>query len=380
MLGEGRSVGAVLVIAAVALLCAGPVCAEPATPEDTPRRELTAPLDAAIEIERAPGAEACPDSESVFRSIRRLFPERALRQSTTPSESAAQARVVIRPLSPGYEAVMTVLRPRAGERVMHEKDDDCHGLADALALAFVMLVEPSEAKTPSPGSSATAGDALTPSALDGAAGETPPAAPTASAASRAAAPSQPVDTRQGVSSRGHAFHADLGAAAVGGLGLLSEPAFGAAGRLEFFHRSGWGSVLEGMRLWSPPANAQGGSVTLTLWACLLGPYYRARISRRSSLQAGLLVGLGAQRATVSGFAPVPHPGSFPWAVLMPAFDYRLSFGKLASAFAGLGPVIQIRPQSFSVMLDSTGQTAEVAAAPRVGLMAELGLTLGADIF
>ncbi len=380
MLGEGRGVGAVLGIAAVALLSAGPVCAEPATHEDTRRRELTAPLDARIEIERAPGAEACPDAAAVFRAIRRLFPELSLRQNTGAEVSAAQARVAIRPLARGYEAVMTVLQPRAGERVMQEKDDDCHGLADALALAFVMLVEPAEAKTSSPGSAATAGDASPGSALHGAVSNTPPAAATASAASRAAPPSQPVDTRQGVPSRGHSFHADLGAAAVGGLGVLSEPAFGGAGRLEFLNRRGWGGLLEGMRLWSAPANAQGGSVTLTLWACLLGPYYRARITTRSSLQAGLLVGLGAQRATVSGFAPVPHPGRFPWTVLMPAFDYRLSFGKVASAFAGMGPVIQIRPQSFSVVVDSTRQTAEVAAAPRVGLMAELGLTLGADIF
>src|SRR4029078_4591392 len=94
MLGEGRGVGAVLGIAALVLLSAASVRAEPAAPADATQRELAAPLDAAIEIEHAAGSEACPHSPAVFRAMRRLFPERSLRQSTSPSVSAAQARVV----------------------------------------------------------------------------------------------------------------------------------------------------------------------------------------------------------------------------------------------------------------------------------------------
>lgn len=377
MLREGRGLGAVLGIVAFVLSSATAVCAAPATPQNTPARELAAPLDASIEIERAAGSEACPDSEAVFRAIRRLFPERSYRQSESPSESAAQARVVIRPLSPGYEAVMTVLRPRAGERVMREEDQDCRGLADALALAFVMLVDPPDSKNP--GADVTPDDGSAASAASTAVLPPPPAAAAAGAASSATPPAQTGDTSRRAPQRGHAFRADVGGAAVGGLGVLSEPAFGAAGRLEFFHRSGWGGAVEALHLWSGPAHGQGGSVTLTLWACLFGPYYRGRISKRSSLEAGLLVGVGSQSAEVKGFAS-PHPGKFPWTVLMPALGYRLSFGSMASAFAGMGPVIQIRPQSFSVGVDTAGHTAQVAAPPGVGMMAEVGLALGSDIF
>jgi len=112
---------------------------------------------------------------------------------------------------------------------------------------------------------------------------------------------------------------------------------------------------------------------------LFGPYYRGRISKRSSVEAGLLLGIGSQSAEVKGFTS-PKPGNFPWTVLMPALGYRLSLGRTASAFAGMGPVIQIRPQSFSVALDTAGHTAQVAAPPSVGFMAEVGLALGGDIF
>jgi hypothetical protein len=135
-----------------------------------------------------------------------------------------------------------------------------------------------------------------------------------------------------------------------------------------------------MRLWSGPATDQGGSVTLTLWACSFGPYYRARIGRRSSVEGGVLFGAGAQAAEVRGFAPVPHPRTFPWMVLLPTLGYRLSLGKTASAFAGLGPVIQLRPQSFSVGVDGSARTAPVAKAPSVGLLVALGVALGGDIF
>ena len=337
-------------------------------------RAVGAPLDAVIDIERAPGAEACPDSAAVFRAIQRLFPERSLRQSNA-NESAADARVAIRPLASGYEAVMTVVRPRPGERVILEKDEACRGLADALALAFVMLVEPPDAKTAPPTLDAAAEAAGSAAASDAAA--TPaPSEPEPAAAPRAP---PPVPPSASASRRGHAFHGDVGAAVVGGLGVLSEPSLGVAAELTFVHRSGWGVALEGMRLWSAPADGDGGSVTLDLWAFLFGPYYRGRLSRRSSLGAGLLLGFGSQKADVKHFDN-PNPGSFPWMVLMPAIDYRLGIGGVASAFARLAPVIQLRPQSFSVLVDATGKTDQIAAAPTVGVLAELGFAFGGDIF
>jgi hypothetical protein len=339
------------------------------------------PLDAVIEIERAAGSEACPNSESVFRAIERLFPERAFRPSTGATVSAATAHVAIRPLSPGYEAVLTVLRPRRGERVILEKDEDCRGLADALALAFVMLVEP-DAKA-APAASAA------PAPASASAAPPQPIRPRAEARKaagaerlrndeRAAEPARRARESDVVRSpRWRSLHADLEAAAVGGIGLLSEPALGAVGGLELLEGSGLGISLQGIRLWSGPAEAQGGSVTLTLWGLLLGPCFRGRLSKISSVEAGLLLGIGSQFAKVKGFAE-PRPGSFPWMVLAPTLGYRLTLAAAARAFARIGPVIQLRPQSFSVRLEATGENSQIAAAPNVGVMAELGVAFGGD--
>jgi hypothetical protein len=114
------------------------------------------PVEAVIEIEQAPGSEACPDKEAVFRSIKHLFPDREFRQGSDASEDTAHARVTIRPLRPGHEAVLTLLPPHRGERVIQERDQDCRGLADALALAFVMLVAPPNAPTEAAGAGARA--------------------------------------------------------------------------------------------------------------------------------------------------------------------------------------------------------------------------------
>lgn len=320
------------------------------------------PLHARIEIERAAGAEACPDSAEVFRAMARLFPERAFREASVATESVASAHISIRPLPPGYEAVVSVIEPRRGERVILEKAADCRGLADALALAFVMLVEPPTSEA------AARGETDTPTA-------TPPApAPPAAASPRRDTAAAPTPSRE------RSFQADLGASAVAGVGLLSEPSLGAAGGLDVFHTSGWGASLQGMRLSSPPSRAEGGSVTLTLWGVSLGPCYRGRLSPRSSLDGCVRFGAGSQHAEVERFRQ-PKSGSFPWLVVVPALAYRQLLVEPLSGFVRVGPVVQLLPQSFSVRVpEAEGGLVNVAAAPNVGVMAELGLAFGGRIF
>ncbi len=354
--------------------------AEPAAPANVSpaRSDVAAPLDAVIEIERAPGSEVCPDAESVFRAIARLFPERVIRESTNPAQAAASAHVVIRPTSLGYEAIVTVERPRRGERAILEKDENCRGLADALALAFVLLVEPPESKTAT--ESATAG--ATPAAATAA--STPPA-PTSTAASTEVPPKnsapepEPRATPARATTSQRNFRADLGASAAGGFGLLHQPALGFAAGIELAHTSGFEGSVEVLRLWSPAVHAEGGSVTLTLWSALFGPGYRFQLNKSSSLNAWLLLGAGTQHAETRDFLQ-PKSGSFSWLVLMPALGYRLHASELVSGFARVGPAFQLLPQSFSVAkADGTGTT-NVATAPKVGVMVELGIAFGSKIF
>lgn len=327
-----------------------------------------------IELERAPGSEACPDKEAVFRSIQRLFPEREFRQGSAGSESTARARVVIRPRFPGHEAVLTLLPPRQGERVIREEDADCRGLADALALAFVMLVAP-------PDSTARSGSA---------AAESSPSAPPTSqspevvpARMPSAPESAPVPARaREARPATRPFRAGFGASAVGGVGLLSEPALGAGGEVDLFHEWGFGLSLQGLRLWALPSEAQGGSVRLTLWGILLAPCYRHRLGQGALFDACLRFGLGSQHANVQGFEDA-QSGNFPWQVLVPSLDYRHGLpglGERLSAFLRVGFVAQLRPQSFSLRQEGSGENVPIASAPSFGVMTELGLVFGVGPF
>jgi len=334
--------------------------------------DITEPVAAWMEIEQAPGSELCPDKEAVFRSIARLFPERQFQQSSDAPHSTAGARVSIRPLSPGHEAVLTLLPPRQGERVILDPDPDCRGLADALALAFVMLVAPPDSKTEAVNLDRT--PTPPPAANPEAAVTTPPRRTSEPKEGRRSAESvAPTRTER------RTFRAAVAASVVGGLGTLSKPALGGAGELQLFHESGWGLSAQGLRLWSQPANGEGGSVTLTLWGLLVAPCYRQRLSASSSLDGCLGLGVGSQHAEVEGFSS-PQSGAFPWLVLVPRISYQRHVEELLSEFVRVGLVGQLRPQSFSVRFADTGQTAQLASAPKVGVMAEIGLSLGADVF
>ncbi len=329
----------------------------PAAGGDVRARPERGPIDSRIEVERGPGSGACPDAAAVFRSIAKLFPERVFRETADAAGAAASARVVIRALPAGYEAVLSMRAPHAGERVIGEKDQACAGLADALALAFVMLVEPPEGKagTPAPPPS--------------------PETPAPSAAQPNAAP--PPFHATALAPRGaRSFTGNITAAVVGGFGLLSEPAAGAAVGIEVLHQSGWGGALGAVRLWSPPAEARGGSVRLSAWALLAGPCYERHLLGISSLEACVRVGVGSQSAKVEGFLRSSSP-SVLWAIVTPTLGYRLRAADALTGLLRIGPTVQLRPQSFSAREDDgSGRTVPIARAPNVGVMAELGLLLG----
>ncbi|HEX2669416.1 MAG TPA: hypothetical protein VHM25_01025 [Polyangiaceae bacterium] len=337
-------------------------------------------VEAVIEIQRAPGSQACPDKEAVFRSIQRLFPEREFHQGSTGTESTARAHVTIHPRSPGHEAVLTLLPPRHGERVIREEDADCRGLADALALAFVMLVAPPDAATESSGASSNSNSNSNSNPDAKSAPASPPAALEATRAeSRGPSATERVpETRHPT----RPFRAGLGASLVGGLGVLSEPALGAGGELELFHERGFGLSLQGLRLWALPTEAQGGSVTLTLWGLLVAPCYRLRLAGTGRFDACLRIGLGSQHARVAGFEAA-QSGNYPWQVLVPSLGYRHGLpglGERLSGFVRVGLVAQLRPQSFSLRREDTGENVPIAGAPTFGVMTDIGLVFGTGPF
>lgn len=364
---EGLTFSALFGLALLATPVARAESSSPSSPSSP-----SAPVEVVIEIEQAPGSEACPDKEAVFRSIQHLFPERTFRRGSAGSKGTAHARVTIRPLAPGHQAILTLLPPGHGERVIQAEDEACRGLADALALAFMMLVAPVEPVQPV-GAAETSKPAAT--ALD------PSATPEPKPSERQESARAPVRTPESAP-RPPAYRAGFGASFVGGLGLLSEPALGAAGEIELFHRRGWGLSVQGLRLWSQPAEAEGGSVTLTLWGLLLAPCYRLPLGARAGLDACLRFGMGSQHASVRGFL-APESGNFPWLVLVPSVGYRQGLpglGESLSGFVRLGLVGQLNPQSFSVRRADGSGNVEIASAPTLGVMTEIGLMFGSGLF
>ena len=367
---------------AAALLATPRVRANPAQNSKRTPQAAERAMAAVIEIERAPGSEVCPDSESVFRSIARLFPERAFQRSTDVYTSAASARVSIRPLTSGHEARMITLLPRRGERVIVERDQDCHGLADALALAFVMLVQAPDSNSPLAVAGATSAASERATPLDPATrdsgsksplpNEATPSRALVCAPASARAPSSGARIARGA----RRVRTEVDASIVGGYGVLDEPALGAAAGVELYDQSGWGFSLQGVRLWSLPAEVRGGSITFTLWGLLLGPCYRAQLGAASRLDACLRLGVGSQYVAVEQFL-TPQPGNFPWLTLTPTLGYGLGFTESLSGFLRIGPIVQLRSQSFSV-IDGAGAPAPMVAGPSVGVLAELGLNFGEE--
>src|SRR5512138_2634383 len=102
-----------------------------------------------LEIHRDRSSSLCPSEQSVFGAIARLFPAAPIRRSMDESQASASAVVSVRRTTQGgHEALIRVTRPREGERVIVDQDPGCEGLADALAVALVMLIEPERAAAP----------------------------------------------------------------------------------------------------------------------------------------------------------------------------------------------------------------------------------------
>jgi len=352
--------------------------AEPLAPAvDSGARAAREPVDSRIDVERGPGSGACPDAAAVFRSIARLFPERSFRETADAASATASARVVIRAVPAGYEAVLSTSAPHAGERLIAEKDPACAGLADALALAFVMLVEPPAGKAASQSGTSVPASTGPPSSPSASAPAAPTkfVAPAPGAANPDAAPGSTHVDKLGAR-RARSFIANIAASGLGGFGLLSQPAGGIAAGVELVHQSGWGVSLAGVRAWSPPSDAGGGSVRLSLWALLAGPCYERQLRGASSLDACVRLGAGAQHAQVHGFL-LPRSPSVSWLIITPTLGFRLKAAEVLTGFVRVGPLVQLRPQSFSALAgDGSGRTVQVAGAPNVGVMAELGLLAG----
>ncbi|HMA94621.1 MAG TPA: hypothetical protein VKP30_18145, partial [Polyangiaceae bacterium] len=318
-----------------------------------------------LEIHRDPGSSRCPDQESVFRSIARLFPRARIRASVNWAQSSASATVYVRPtLEGGHEALIRVSRPREGERVIIDRDAGCEGLGDALAVALVMLIEPERAAPsqespppPATGNLASAQRDASQSVPGNGASQSVPGN-TVSARTEAFAATPQTQNKPGENSskmvrpmrsganlnlstgnpNDRAMRPLMGSAlsafAIGGLGLVSEPSAGIGAGLAVSWGSGFGFVLEGAKLWSLPEERAPGRIEIDLYAALGGACYRQPMSAWATLGGCLVLGGGAQTAAAYGYA-INSSKTRPWLVLGPRLELGLRWTEWLEGIATL---------------------------------------------
>lgn len=348
-------------------------------------------IDTWLEVRRAHGANACPGVDGIFGAIRRLFPNLPVHRRIETTDAAASATVYIRPTSVGHEALIHVSRPREGERVILSRGDQCEGLADALAVALVMLIEPTRAEPtraePTRAEPATETTPTGPSHGLSAARSVPnnaAAAPPQSVATptKTQNPQKPAefgaserqrnaDSESSFSVAQGRAHGRVSVVSAGGLGLMSTPSAGVGLGAAVSWPSGVGISLNGFRLWSLPAVHEPGKVALDLWAVFGGPCYRIRLSQALHLDSCWMLGIGSQRAKSHGYVHDDWARRS-WQVCGPRLELDGRIHGWLGGVVSLTGFGHLKAQSFSIEGLGNGTTT-VAEAPTFGLLLTVGL-------
>jgi hypothetical protein len=115
---------------------------------------LVAQLAAAIVVSRTPDARDCPDTAGVAARIERIT-------GSSVSSPDGGTTVVVADFSrigTSYEAKIKLTGGREGERVLRDESANCDALADAVAVATALLLDPAS-RPPASARDATAHDA-----------------------------------------------------------------------------------------------------------------------------------------------------------------------------------------------------------------------------
>lgn len=112
---------------------------------------LASPANAAgvyLTVERAPGSERCPDEEAVFDRLRSLAPSSSVARNPSAAASDYVVKVSIAPGRTGHRAVLETTGRASGRRELSDEDPACAGLADAVAIAILVLADPTPKAAP----------------------------------------------------------------------------------------------------------------------------------------------------------------------------------------------------------------------------------------
>ncbi len=96
-----------------------------------------------IEVMKDSESAQCPDALTILSTARALFPQKDLPSAVDPQRAGLSVQVTIRRTSEGHEGWLIAGGAHQGQRRIVDPDEDCRGLAHALAVALVLLIEPS---------------------------------------------------------------------------------------------------------------------------------------------------------------------------------------------------------------------------------------------
>lgn len=318
-----------LVLAAVSLLV---FCV-------TPRARAAAP-GLWFEVARTPDAAACPDAQRLAQTVEALFDARVVRLATSAREAVLSVSISIARGDTGYTAALRVENEPWSERHIVDRDPECRGLPEALAVAVVLLIEPhaeSRRRERSPGFAGS------PSSL---------------------APARPRATHFAVEGSG-LFGTGL-------LGDLGSPTFGAVLGASVSH-GGPGFRVRGVRLLRRAELHAPGTVELEAWALAFGPCWRFGLPRGLSIWPCVELALGQQRAEAHGFA-VSDRDAAPWRVLMTGVTLAVPLAGPLQATGLVGGALRMHRQNYFI----DDELAEIQAkfAPFLGLGLSLTFKIG----
>jgi hypothetical protein len=98
-----------------------------------------APLGAAIEVERANGAEDCPSSDELTSNVEHIL-QRSLASDPSTGE-ALRVSVNFTASSDEYSAEVRSLGAKPGERALKDRGRNCSALAEAVSVAIALLLD-----------------------------------------------------------------------------------------------------------------------------------------------------------------------------------------------------------------------------------------------
>ncbi len=109
---------------------------------------LAEPLTGSLTVERALGAEACPDQQALVTEVEQIAGAPILSGTAPPDVTLA---LRIGPATPsGFSAVITVAGKRNGERTLDDVGPGCDVLARGLAVTIAILLEAGPGALPEP--------------------------------------------------------------------------------------------------------------------------------------------------------------------------------------------------------------------------------------